>query len=75
MTYSDEIKKIRQKCFLSQEAFGRELEVSFSSINRWESGKTKPNMSAMKKIKDFCEAQNIDFSALEAEWTNTGKDE
>ena len=50
MTYSEEIKKIRQKCFLSQEAFGRELGVSFSSINRWEGGKSKPNMSAMKKL-------------------------
>ena len=69
MTCSEEIKKIRQKCFLSQEALGRELGVSFSSINRWESGKTKPNMSAMKKIKEFCETQGIDFSALEAEWT------
>ena len=75
MTCSEEIKKIRQKCFLSQEALGRELGVSFSSINRWESGKTKPNMSAMKKIKEFCKAQGVDFSALEAEWTNTGKDE
>ncbi len=75
MTYSEEIKKIRQKCFLSQEAFGRELGVSFSSINRWEGGKTKPNMSAMKKIKEFCEAQGIDFTALEAEWTNTEKGE
>lgn len=70
MAYSDEIKKIRQKCFLSQEAFGREIGVSFSSINRWESGKTKPNMAAMKKIKDFCETQSINFSVLEKEWTN-----
>lgn len=75
MAYSEELKKIRRKCFLSQEAFGREIGVSFSSINRWESGKTKPKMSAMKKIKEFCESQNIDFSALEVEWTNTGKDE
>lgn len=70
MTYSEEIKKIRLKCFLSQEAFGRELGVSFSSINRWESGKTKPNMSAMKKIKEFCEKQEIDFNTLEKEWNN-----
>ena len=69
MTYLEEEKKTRQKCFLSQEAFARELRISFSSINRWENGKTKPNMSAMKKIKQFCEAQGIDFSALEAEWT------
>ena len=75
MAYSDEIKKIRQKCFLSQEAFGREIGVSFSSINRWESGKTKPNMAAMKKMKEFCDKHNVDFSALEAEWNNVGKDE
>lgn len=68
MAYSEEIRKIRQKCFLSQEAFGRELGVSFSSINRWEAGKTRPNMSAMKKIKDFCDVQNIDFGELEKQW-------
>lgn len=68
MTYSEEIKKIRQKCFLSQEAFGRELEVSFSSVNRWENGKSKPNMIAMKKIKEFCETQELDFSSLEKAW-------
>lgn len=69
MAYSEEIKKIRQKCFLSQEAFGRELGVSFSSINRWESGKRKPSISAMKKMKDFCDAHNFDFKALEEQWT------
>ena len=75
MAYSDEIKKIRQKCFLSQEAFARELEVSFSSINRWEGGKSKPNMSAMKKIMEFCESNNLDFDALEKQWTEDRKDE
>ena len=68
MTYSEEIKRLRQKCFLSQEAFARELNVSLSSVNRWEGGKSKPNMAAMKKIKEFCEIQNIDFSALEKAW-------
>lgn len=69
MAYSEEIKKIRQKCFLSQKTFGRELGVSFSSINRWESGKRKPSISAMKKMKDFCDAHNFDFKALEEQWT------
>ena len=68
MVYSKEIKRIRQKCFLSQEAFSRELNVSFYSVNRWEGEKSKPNMAAMKKIKEFCESQNIDFSALEKAW-------
>ena len=68
MAYSEEIKKIRQKCFLSQEAFARELNVSFSSVNRWEGAKSKPNMAAMKNIKEFCESQNSDFTALEQAW-------
>lgn len=75
MSYSEEIKKIRQKCFLSQEAFGRELGVSFSSINRWECGKSKPNMIAMKKIKDFCTDHDLDFSLLEEQWVQSGKEE
>ena len=54
MAYSEEIKKIRQKCFLSQKTFGRELGVSFSSINRWESGKRKPSISAMKRTTTEC---------------------
>lgn len=68
MTYSKEIKKLRQKCFLSQEAFAKELGVSFSSINRWEGGKSKPNISAMKKIVNFCNSNNLDFSNLEKEY-------
>lgn len=75
MTCSEEIKKIRQKCFLSQEAFARELGVSFSSINRWEGGKSKPNMSAMKKIMDFCESHNLDFDTLEKQWNEYEKDD
>ncbi|MFT4445097.1 helix-turn-helix domain-containing protein [Parvimonas sp. G1967] len=59
MTYSEEIKKIRQKCFLSQEAFGREIGVSFSSVNRWECGKSKPNMLAMKKLKSFVKSKTL----------------
>lgn len=75
MTYSHEIKKIREKCFLTQKLFGRELGVSFSTINRWENEKSKPNMSAMKKIMEFCEVHNLDFSALEEQWINTEKDD
>lgn len=45
MAYSDEIKKIREKCFLTQELFGRELGVSFpQSID----GK-------MKKANQICQ--------------------
>ena len=74
MSFSEELKSIRQHSFLSQEAFARELNVSFSSVNRWESGRAKPNLVAIKSIKEFCEAHDIDFSRLEKEWHEIGKE-
>ena len=68
MGFSDELKSIRQHSFLSQEAFVRELNVSFSSVNRWEGDRAKPNIAAMKSIKAFCKSHNIDFGNLEQEW-------
>lgn len=74
MSFSEELKSIRQHSFLSQEAFARELNVSFSSVNRWEGGRAKPNLNAMKNIKAFCETHDIDFSNLEREWCEMGKE-
>lgn len=75
MSFSEELKSIRQHSFLSQEAFARELNVSFSSVNRWEGGRAKPNLNAMKNIKAFCEAHDIDFSNLERKWYEMGKED
>ena len=61
MGFYDDIREIRQKCFLSQEAFAKELGVSFATVNRWESGKTKPTYKTMKLIDDFCKSRSIDF--------------
>ena len=68
MTFSNEIKVIRQKAFLTQEAFAKELGVAFSTVNRWESGKAHPNISAMRRIKEFCDKNGISFEALENTW-------
>ncbi len=62
------IKITRQKAFLSQEAFAKELNVSVSTINRWETGKVKPNLTAMKNIKDFCARHNLPYENIEKEW-------
>jgi DNA-binding transcriptional regulator YiaG len=61
MSFCDDIKTLRQKFFLSQEAFAKELGVSFATVNRWESGKTKPTYKTMKLIDDFCKNREIDF--------------
>lgn len=61
MSFSSDIKSVRQQSLLSQETFAQALGVSFTTVNRWESGKTKPSYKAMKQIDDFCKSNNIDF--------------
>ena len=68
MQLAENIKLTRQKAFLSQEAFAHELNVSVSTINRWENGKVKPNISAMKNLKSFCDKHDLCFDTLENEW-------
>ncbi len=61
MSFSHEIKAIRQQSLLSQETFAQVLGVSFTTVNRWESGKSKPSYKALKQIDDFCKAHGIAF--------------
>lgn len=61
MSFSNDIKRIRHKCLMSQTEFAEALGVSFATVNRWESGRSKPNFKTMKLIHVFCESQGIDF--------------
>ena len=70
MSLSDTIKLTRQKLFMSQETFANEIHVSVATINRWENGRTIPNLVAMKSIKEFCEENNLAFDSIEKEWIN-----
>ncbi len=71
---SECIKVLRKKSFLTQEAFAKELGVVSATVNRWETGKAKPNMTAMRSIKEFCEKNNYPYSSIEEEWLNQGND-
>lgn len=75
MGFPYELKNMRKKCLLSQTAFADELGVSFSTVNRWESGKSKPNFAAMKNIKAFCDSHNTEYGRLETEWLIMGGEE
>lgn len=61
MSFRDDIKMIRHKCIMSQKDFADALGVSFATVSRWESGKSKPNFKTMKLINNFCKNQRIDF--------------
>lgn len=65
MSFTEDIKKIRRKAFLTQEDFAKKIGVSFATVNRWETGKAKPNLKTMKLIDDYCKSNNIDFDISE----------
>jgi len=47
----EEIKKLRKRLGLSQEELARKIGVSFTSVNRWENGQSKPSKLAKKQIE------------------------
>ena len=69
MSLSNDIKLLRQQCLLSQQDFAKALGVSFATINRIESGKSKPTYKTMKLINEYCKKNGIDFD-ITKEFTN-----
>ena len=43
----------------------KEIGVSFATVNRWETGKAKPNLKTMKLIDEYCKKNAIDFDISE----------
>jgi DNA-binding XRE family transcriptional regulator len=55
------VKELRLKLILSQQEFADLLNVSFASINRWETGKHEPTIKVKRKIVELCKENNIDL--------------
>ena len=68
MRFSELVKDIRRQSLLSQTEFARELGVCFSTVNRWETGKTMPTYKAMKNIEAFCIRRSIDSGPFIESW-------
>lgn len=58
MELKDIIKQIRIELGLSQEAFAKEMHLSFSTINRWENGRVVPNRLAKHTLVQLCKKNN-----------------
>lgn len=53
------IKAIRKQAQLSQNEFADALQVSFSTVNRWENGKVIPNQLAQMSIHEYAKSKGI----------------
>ena len=60
MTFSEILKHIRKEKNYTQEQFARELNVSFSTINRWENGRTEPSVLAKMRLLEYCKKNCVD---------------
>lgn len=46
----DRIRTIRRRLNLTQEDFAHMIGVTFSTVNRWENGKSTPNRIAVRLL-------------------------
>ena len=60
MKYSEAVRLLRRKMLLTQTEFAKYMEVSFATINRWESGEYEPNMKMKRKLAPLFEQYKIE---------------
>ncbi len=53
----NEIREARKRLGLSQEAFAKELRVSFATVNRWERGHAEPQRDRLSRLKELVSAR------------------
>ncbi len=61
MEFPERVKYARDKLGMSQEELARALNVSFTSINRWENSHTKPIRITLAAFEAFCESKGVKF--------------
>lgn len=70
MDYQRLVKELRVKLILSQQEFADLLNVSFASINRWETGKHEPTIKIKRKIVELCKQNNINMEDKQYDYIN-----
>ena len=64
MSFAEFVKYVREKLDLSQTQLAQAINVSFTTINRWENGHVVPSNLARKSLYDFCENNFIEVPEL-----------
>ncbi len=53
------IKQIRTYLNISQTELAEQLNVTFTTVNRWENGRAVPNKLAQSQLYDLCKAKSV----------------
>src|SRR5206468_1183274 len=62
------IKELRARLDVTQEQLAPLLKVSLPTINRWESGRTQPDMLALHVIEEFLRGRGPEYADLLARY-------
>jgi DNA-binding transcriptional regulator YiaG len=60
--FGDVIRRLRHRLHLTQEELARELDITVSTVNRWEQGHAKPSKLARLSLTRFAGLRGIDVA-------------
>lgn len=63
MNFSEFVINVRHQLHLTQKELAAAINVSYSTINRWENDHVVPSNLAVKSFYDFCENNFIQIPA------------
>lgn len=66
MDFKDKVIFVRAKLDISQKMLAELLNVSWLTVQRWESGKHSPTRKAVVAFEQFCHEKNITFPPISA---------
>lgn len=64
MNFAEQVKYVRIKLHLSQVDFAKLIGVNFTTVNRWENGKTEPSYKAIRAFEIICIKNNISMDEV-----------
>lgn len=70
MDFGKTVRLVRNELKYSQEQLARELNISFSTVNRWENRRSQPSQMAKELFFNYCKKKKIDLDLLERKYIN-----
>ena len=65
----DLIRTLRRRLGMTQETFAHAIDVTVSTVNRWENGHSAPSKLAWRVMRDVARSRGLAEDALQASTT------
>jgi putative transcriptional regulator len=62
----DPIRTLRRRLGMTQETFAHALDVTVSTVNRWENGHSSPSRLAWRVMRDVARSRGLADDAFQA---------